>query len=106
MIAVETERNAVTAQQAAEQAEIAAGVFAGEECGGQDLAGSVVEKAEQGKCGAAIFEPAVEAGVEQEHFAFASPRETAQAMSRCASFTRGAKACGAQNAAKGFPAQR
>lgn len=38
-IAVKTERNTMTAQQAAQQAEIAASVFGGEEFGGQDLGG-------------------------------------------------------------------
>ena len=37
-------------------------------------------------CGTAIFQPAVEAGIEQQHFAFASARQTALAMSGSASF--------------------
>ena len=71
-IAVETEGYAKAAQQAVEQAEIAARIFGGEEFGDQNFACGVVEKSEQGKLRAAIFQPAVQAGVEQQHFAFAS----------------------------------
>ena len=85
-ITIEAERNAVAAQQAAEQTEIAAGVFGGEELGAKDFAGGVVEESEQGELGTAIFQPAVEAGVEQKHFAFTSASQTALAMSRGASF--------------------
>ena len=84
VIAVKTKGKTVTAQQAAKQPEIAASVFGGEKFGDHDLAGSVVEKAEQGELGAAIFEPAVQAGIEQEHFAFTGTCEAAQAMSRWA----------------------
>ena len=54
-IAVETEGDAEAAQQAAEQAKIAARIFGGEEFGDQNFAGGVVEEAEQGKLRAAIF---------------------------------------------------
>jgi hypothetical protein len=63
-IAVETKRHAIAPQHAPEQAEIAASVFGEKELGSQDLAGGVVEKAKQGEFGAAVFQPAVQAGVE------------------------------------------
>src|SRR5689334_13632812 len=104
-IAVETKRHAIAPQQASEQAEIAASVFGEKELGGQNLAGGVVEKAKQREFGAAVFQPAVQAGVEQEHFAFAGTREAAQAMRRPAPFARRAKTCRTQQAAKGLTPQ-
>jgi creatinine amidohydrolase/Fe(II)-dependent formamide hydrolase-like protein len=71
--------------------EIAASIFGGEKFGSQDLAGSVIEKAEQGEFGAAIFEPAVQTGIEQEHFAFPGTRKATLAVSRCAPLARRAK---------------
>jgi hypothetical protein len=50
-IAVETERYAEAAQQAAEQAEIATCVFGGEEFGNGNFASDIVEEAEQGQRG-------------------------------------------------------
>ena len=47
-IAVEAEGDAEAAQQAAEQAEIAAGIFGGEELGDEDFAGGVVEESRAG----------------------------------------------------------
>ena len=73
-IAVETEGDAEAAQQAVEQAEIAACIFGGEEFGDEDFARGVVQEAQQGELRAAIFQPAVQAGVEQQHLAFASAR--------------------------------
>jgi hypothetical protein len=79
-IAVEAEGNAEAAQQAAEQAKVAASVFGGEELGDGDFAGGIVEEAEQSELRAAIFEPVVEASVEQQHLAFASAAKSALAM--------------------------
>jgi len=75
------------AQHALEQAEIAAGVFGGEEFGDEDFAGGVIEETEQGKLRATIFQPAMQAGVEQQHFAFSSARQAALAMGGSASLT-------------------
>src|ERR1700675_523483 len=86
-ITVEAEGYAEAAQQAAEQAEIAARIFGGEEFGDGDFTGSVVEEAEQGKLRAALFQPAVQAGVEQQHFAFTSAGQAALAMGGSASLT-------------------
>ena len=58
-ITVEGERDAVAAEQAPEQAEIAYGGFRGEELSGKDFAGGVVLHAESGERGAATFEPVV-----------------------------------------------
>lgn len=76
----------------------------GKNSAARTLAGSVIEKAEQGELRAAIFQPAMQAGIEQEHFPFAGTREAAQAMSGGASFARRAQSCRAQQAAKGFAA--
>lgn len=105
-IAVETERNAVAAQQSVEQAEIATSVFGGKELRDQDFAGGIVEKAEQGEFGAALFEPAVQAGVEQKHFAFASAGQTALAVSGSAPFAERADPGGTQQAAKSLATER
>ena len=105
-IAVETEGYAEAAQQAAEQAEIAASVFGGEEFGDQDFAGGVVEEAEQGKLRAAIFQPAMKAGVEQQHFAFPSARQAALAMGGSASLTGRADPGRAQQTAEGLASER
>ena len=105
-IAIEAERYAEAAQQAVEQAEIAASVFSGEEFGDEDFAGGVVEEAEQGKLRAAIFQPAMKAGVEQQHFAFPSARQTALAMGGSASLTGRADSGRAQQTAKGLAPER
>src|SRR5579862_3401730 len=105
-VAVEAEGNAEAAQQAVEQAEIAAGIFGGEEFSDENFACGVVEKSEQGKLWAAIFQPAMQAGVEQDHFAFASAREAALAMGGSASFTGRGDAGRAQQAAKGLAPER
>lgn len=105
-IAVEAEGNAVAPQDAAEQAEITVGVFGGEKLGGQDLAGGVVEQGKQSEFGAALFEPAMQAGIEQQHLSFAGARETAQAMSRSPSFARRAQSGRTQETTEGFAAER
>src|SRR5712692_8747236 len=105
-IAVEAERDAVAAQQAAAQAKVAAGVFGGEELGHGDVAGGVVEEAEQGELRAAVFEPVVQAAVEKQHLAFASAAEAALAMSRSTSLAGRAEARRTQQPAQGLAAQR
>src|SRR5450759_756736 len=105
-ISVEAERNAVAAQQAVEQAEIAARVFGGKEFGDQDFACGVVQKAEQGELRAAIFQPAMKAGIKQQHFALASARQAALAVSGCTTFAGRADPGRAQQAAKSFAPER
>jgi hypothetical protein len=105
-ISVEAERDAKAAEQALEQAKIAAGVFGGKEFGDQNFARGIVQKAEQGKLWAAILEPAMQAGVEQNHFAFAGAGQAALAMSGSATFARRADPGRAQQTAKGFAPER
>src|ERR1039458_9797221 len=105
-IAIEAERYAEAAQQAVEQAEIAASVFRGEEFGDQDFASGVVEEAEQGKLRAAIFQPARKAGVEQQHFAFPSARQAALAMGGSATLTGRAASGRAQQTAESLATER
>ena len=72
-IAVEGDGNAVAAQQALQQAEIALGSFRGEELGGEDFAGGVVLHAQSGEQWAATFEPVVRGAVELDEFALRGP---------------------------------
>ena len=104
-IAVKAERDAAAAQQAAEQAKIAAGIFGGKEFGGEDFASGVVEEAEQGELRAALFEPGMQAGIEEQHVAFASAREASLAMSGSATLARRADPGRAQQTAESFAAQ-
>jgi hypothetical protein len=57
VIPVEAPGHGIAAQQAKEEAEIAAGVLAGKELGFQHLAGDVVLEAEQGELRATALEP-------------------------------------------------
>src|SRR5258706_10464985 len=69
-VAVEAEGNAVHGDHGVQGAEIAHGVFGFElEVCGQDLAGGVVLKADQGKLRAAAFEPIMTAGISERHHA-------------------------------------
>jgi hypothetical protein len=54
-ISVEAKRNAVTTQQAAQQAQITAGIFGKEELGNGYFAGGIIQEAEQGEFWATIF---------------------------------------------------
>src|ERR1019366_7098492 len=105
-VAIEAERYAEAAQQAVEQAEIAAGVFGGEEFGDGNFARGIVEEAEQGELRAAIFQPAVQAGVEQEHPASPRARGAARARGGSATFTGRADPGRAQQTAKGLAPER
>src|SRR5579871_193882 len=105
-ITIEAERYAEATQQALEQSEIAASVFGGKEFGDQNFARGVVEKSEQGQLRAAIFQPAVKAGVEQNHFAFPGTGQAALAMSGSATLARRADPGRAQQTAKGFAPER
>jgi len=105
-IAVEGEGDAVAAQEAVEQAEIALGSFRGEELSGEDFAGSIILHAQGGEEGAAALEPVVGRAVELHEFAFAGRAQAALAMSGRAAFAWGAHAVGSEQAAQGFAAQR
>ena len=101
-VAVETERSTATAQEAIQQAEIAASVFGGEEFGDRDLAGGVVDEGQQSKFRAPLFEPAMQAAIEQEHFAFAGTGSAALAMKAGATLAGRGDAGRAQKAAESF----
>ena len=105
-VAVETDGHAEAAQQAVEQAEIAARVFGEEEFGNGNFASGVVEKAEQGKLRAAIFQPTVKTAVQQQHLSLASARKTALAMGGSASLAGRADPGRAQQAAQGLTPKR
>ncbi len=67
-VAVEAEGNAVGGDHGVQGAETAHGIFGFElEVRSEDLAGSVVLKADQGKNGAATFEPIMPAGIGERH---------------------------------------
>ena len=81
-------------------------IFGGEEFGDGGLACGVVEKSEQGKLRAAIFQPAVQAGVEQQHFAFSGARQAALAVGGSASLAGRADSGRAQQTTKSLAAER
>jgi hypothetical protein len=74
--------------------------------GDQDLAGGVVEEAQQGEFWAAIFQLAVNAGVEQKHLALASAGQTALTMSGSAAFAGRADSGAAEKTTESFAAER
>lgn len=106
-IPVETERDAESAQPAAEQAEIAARVFGRKEFGDGNFASGIVEEAEQGEWWAALFEPAVEAAVNKQPLALAlaRAREAVLAMRGSAAFAGRADPGRAQQTAEGLAAK-
>ena len=63
LVPIEAERDAVAAQQAAQQVEIPVGIFRGKELGNGNLARGVVKEAEEGELWTAIFEPAMQAAI-------------------------------------------
>src|SRR5258706_16422560 len=99
-IAVETEGYAEAAQQAAEQAEIATRIFGEKEFGDGNFARGIVEKAEQSKLRAAIFQPVMQAAIQQQHLALASACQAALAMDGSASLSWRAAPCRAQQTAE------
>src|ERR1700694_4960969 len=69
-VAVEAERDAVGGDHGVQSVGIAPGVFSFElEVSGEDLAGSVVLKADQSEHRTAAFEPVVAAGIGERHHA-------------------------------------
>jgi hypothetical protein len=105
-VAIEGHRDAVTAQQALEQAEIALGGFRGKELSGEDFAGSIVLHAQCGEQRAAPFQPVVGGAVELHKFPFAGRAQTALTMSARLAFTGRSDAVGAEQPTQGFAAQR
>ena len=63
LVPIETEGDAVAAQQVAQQVEIPASILRGKELSNGNLAGGVVQEAEEGELWSAIFEPAMKAAI-------------------------------------------
>ncbi len=92
--------------QGVQGAEIAHGVFGCElEVSGQDLAGGVILKADQGEHGAAALEPVMAAGVGERHHAETRAGRAAGAIFSRPALLRRGQLGGSQDAAHGFPAE-
>jgi hypothetical protein len=75
-------------------------------CGTYRYFGSgVVKEAEQGELRATLFEPRVQAGVQEQHLSFAGPRQAALTMGGSTTLTRRADPGRAQQTAKGLAAE-
>src|SRR5216683_1988355 len=96
---------AVAAQQVAQQVEIPASIFGGKELSNGNLAGGVVQEAEEGELWAAIFEPAMKAAIEEEHFALPSAAKTSLAVRRSAPFLGGTETVLAEQTAESLPTE-
>jgi hypothetical protein len=105
LVPIETEGDAVAAQQMAQQVEIPASIFRGKELGNGNLACGVVKEAEEGELWAAIFEPAMKAAIEEEHFALPSAAKTSLAVRRSAPFLGGAETALAEQTAESLPTE-
>src|SRR5271170_8505634 len=102
-VAIEAERHAVSGDHGVQGAHIAEGVFGFElEVSGEDLAGGVVLKTDEGELGAAAFEPVVAAGVGEHHHAEAGTAQAAGAVLARAALLRGSQLGSAQDAAHGL----
>lgn len=106
LVPIETEGDAVAAQQVAQQVEIPASIFRGKELGNGNLARGVVKEAEEGELWAAIFEPAMKAAIEEEHFALPSAAKTSLAVRRSAPLLGGAETVLAEQTAESLPTER
>jgi hypothetical protein len=89
----------------AQQVEIPASIFRGKELGNGNLARGVVKEAEEGELWAAIFEPAMKAAIEEEHFALPSAAKTSLAVHRSAPFLGGAETVLAEQTAESLPTE-
>src|SRR5229473_2671528 len=105
LVPIETEGDAVAAQQVAQQVEIPASIFRGKELSNGNLAGGVVQEAEEGELWAAIFEPAMKAAIEEEHFALPSAAKTSLAVRRSAPFLGGTETVLAEQTAESLPTE-
>jgi len=105
LVPIETEGDAVAAQQVAQQVEIPASIFGGKELSNGNLAGGVVQEAEEGELWAAIFEPAMKAAIEEEHFALPSAAKTSLAVRRSAPFLGGTETVLAEQTAESLPTE-
>src|ERR1017187_9103764 len=104
-VAIEAERDAVGGDHEVQGAEIADGIFSFElEVRGQDLAGSVVLKAEEREGGTAAFEPLMTAGIGEGHHAKTGAGRAAGAILARPALLRRSQFGGAQDAAHGLAA--
>ena len=106
VIAVESQRCAMAAQELAEQGEIAGGAFGGKELSGQDFSRGVVLQAEGGQARAAAFQPVVGRAVELHQFPFAGGAQTALTMRGSTAFSGRSETGLAQKSAQGFATER
>ena len=88
-VAIDTERHAVSRDHGPQSVEIAERVFWFElKVGGEDLAGGVVLKADEGEFGAAAFQPIMTAGIGEHHHAEAGTAQAASAVPARAALLR------------------
>jgi hypothetical protein len=104
-VAVKAERHAVSRDHGMHCAHIAERVFRFElKMSGEDLAGGIVLKADEGELGAAAFEPVMTAGVGEHHHAKARTAQAASAVLARAALLRRSQLGRAQNAAHALAA--
>ena len=104
-VAVEAQRHAVSGDHGVQSAEIAESVFGFQlEVGGEDLAGSVVLKADESEFGAATFQPVMAAGVGEHHHAETGAAQAAGAVLAGAALLRRSQLGSPQDAAHGLAA--
>lgn len=105
VIAVKGQRDAIAAQQLAQEHEVAEGGFGGKELSGEDFAGGIILQSQGGEPGAAALEPVVGRAVELHQFAFPSRAQAALAMSRSAALAGRTQTRLAQETAKSLAAE-
>src|SRR5580700_10332821 len=106
-IAVQAEGDAVSSDHGVQGAEIAESVFRFElKVSGEDLAGGVVLKTDEGELGAAAFQPIMTAGIGEHHHAEAGTAQAAGAVLASTALLRRCQLGAAQDAAHGFAADR
>src|SRR5579864_1134378 len=99
-VTVEAEGHAVSGDHGVQSAEIAERIFSFQlEMSGEDLAGSVILKADEGELGAAAFEPVMAAGVGEHHHTEAGTAQAAGAIAARAALLRGSQLGVTQDAA-------
>src|SRR6202049_1067216 len=104
-IAVQAKGDAVSGDHGAQSAEIAESVFRFElEVSGEDPAGGVILKADEGELGAAALEPIMTAGVGEHHYAEAGQAAVGGAVLAGTTLLRGSQLGGAQDAAHALAA--
>ena len=104
-VVVEAEGKAVRKDHGMQSTKIAQRIFGFElEVSGQDLAGGVVLKADEGELGATAFEPIMAAGIGEHHHAEARAGRAARAIFAGPALLRRGQFGGSQDAPHGFAA--